>query len=268
MLIYGQIISDVVMIQFVTKGEGPMTAIKTSLLAALLTLVIMPANAITVQYDLDAAGDQATINGAIFYREDPRPTGTGTINSFLRIQAKDVEQGYNTDVDNIHDFQFDEKGGEFTHSLLLGEVGKVSFDNGQTYYREFMLDCSESDKALILTDLKLYLEPVGNLLNWPDSFGTPLYDMDTPLVDNQVSLVINPGNGRGDMYLYVPDSLFSDTDPYVYLYSRFTQCDSSFEEWSTQDTPEDNTVVPEPMTLSLLGLGLGLGALVRRRTIR
>lgn len=251
------------------KGRGPMTiALRTSFVIALLAMAAMPAGAVTVQYDLDSPGDQATINGAMFYREDPNPTGTGNINSFLRIQAREIEQGYNTDVDNFGDFQFDEKGGEFTHSLLLSDVGKVSFDNGQSFFREFMLDCAESDNQLVLTDLKLYLEPVGNLLDWPDSFGTPLYDMDTALVDNQVNLVVAPGNGRGDMYLYVPDSLFTDTDPYVYLYSRFTGTDSSFEEWSTQKSAPPNTVVPEPMTLSLLGLGLGLGALMRRRTNR
>ncbi len=243
-------------------------------LAAALTLALLavsPAMATTV--NLTNPGDQAVINGALFYLTDPNPTGTGTIQSFLRIQHNGSEEGYNTDVDNQGDFQFDEKYGNFTHSITLESVGRVSFDGGQTYYREFMLDAAESDGYLVLTDLKLYLEPVGNLLDWPDSFGDPLWDLDTATADNTVNLTIQPGNGRGDLYIYIPDSLFADDpdNPYLYLYSRFENTSGSFEEWSTQATPDDPDqppVVPEPMTLSLLGLGLGLGALMRRRITR
>lgn len=246
------------------------TAFRTSLLTALLMLAMTPAFAVTLnELDLDHPGDHGTINGAIFYREDPNPTGTGNINSFLRIQSNTgTERGYNTDGTPR---QFNEKGGNFTHSLLLNKVGKVSFDGGTTWYREFMLDVAESDNQLILTDLKIYLEPVGDLLGWPDTFGTALYDLDTATVDGQVNLIASPGNGRGDMYVYIPDALFTNStnSPYVYLYSRFTQCDGSFEEWSTQETDgDDPPTVPEPMSLSLLGLGLGLGALIRRRMTR
>lgn len=236
-------------------------------LAALLALTLMavsPALATTV--DLVNPGDQGVINGALFYRSDPNPTGTGNIQSFLRIQHNETEQGYNTDGSP---FQFDEKAGNFTHSIKLVNIGRVSFDNGGTYYREFLLDAAESDGYLVLADLRFYLEPVGNLLDWPDSFGTALWELGA---GNSVNLSPAPGNGRGDMYVYVPDNLFTvdPNNPYLYLYSKFTGTGGSFEEWSTQDTPEDDQppVVPEPMTLSLLGLGLGLGALMRRKITR
>src|SRR3954468_18762573 len=66
--------------------------------------------------DLTTRGSQGTINGAIYKQVDPQPTGTGVINSFLRLQAKDVEQGYNTDHRPV---EFDEKTDIHTRSLLL-----------------------------------------------------------------------------------------------------------------------------------------------------
>lgn len=243
-----------------------MKKLAAALALTLTMLAVSPAMATAL--NLVNPGDQGTINGAIFYRTDPNPTGTGNIQSFLRIHHNDTEQGYNTDGD----FQFDEVGGAFTHSIQLVNIGRVSFDNGTTYYREFMLDAAESTNSqpLTLVDMRLYLEPVGDLDEWPDEFGPALWELGD---GNSVTLTPDPGNGRGDMYVYIPDNLFIDDpeNPYLYLYSRFTGTDGSFEEWSTQDTPEDDDpppVVPEPMTLSLLGIGLGLGALLRRKLTR
>ncbi|MCE5230268.1 PEP-CTERM sorting domain-containing protein [bacterium] len=229
---------------------------------ALSVLAMSPAMALS----LINPGDHGTINGALFYRSDPNPTGTGTIDSFLRVQHNDSEQGYNTDGGN----PMDDKGGNFTHSIRLNGVGRVSFDNGQTYYREFMLDANEvqAHPTLTMTSLKIYLESTGNMLGYPTGFGTPIYDLG---VGNSIDLTAAPGSGRGDMFAYIPDALFTGpiANPYVYLYCSFTGTDDGIEEWAVQGNTDDPPPsVPEPMTLSLLGLGLGLGALMRRRVTR
>ncbi len=59
--------------------------------------------------DLTAAGSAGQVNGAQFRQTDAQPTGTGLINSFVRIQGAGVEAGYNTDARPL---QFQEKGGQ------------------------------------------------------------------------------------------------------------------------------------------------------------
>jgi len=90
------------------------------------------------------------------------------------------------------------------------------------------------------------------------------------------------GSGRGDMFLYVPVSLFAnyDGDDHLQLYSLFGDPENNnagFEEWSYMSCtrnegstcftpPPPPTETPEPGTLALLGLGLlGFGMGSRRR---
>src|SRR5205085_10008458 len=74
--------------------------------------------------DLTTPNASGTINGGYFQQTDYQPTGTGKIDSFVRIQAKGIEQGYNTDYRPL---QFDEKKDpQHTRSLLLSAVPIVN----------------------------------------------------------------------------------------------------------------------------------------------
>ena len=229
--------------------------------------------------------------GAIVRQIGPQPTGTGYIDSFVRIQHHPTEQGYNTDNRPL---QFDEKtAATFTHSIRVANVPVVNI--GGTNYREFFLDVNENsstpNRYLSLDKLQIFLGASGNLGNYVASglTGTlnglsPIYNMDTgvsgigDLQDNWIQLdySLNSGSGQGDMVAYIPDSLFTNTgeNPYVYLYSQFgtttsgptsLTTDAGFEEWWTRSPiAVPQTAVPEPTALVLLGSGLALVA----RTIR
>jgi hypothetical protein len=220
--------------------------------------------------DLTTVGAWGTINGASFQQYSDGAAGSGNIDSFVRIQGKGIQQGYNTDYRGTGFPEFDENTSlSFTHSLLLSEVPTVS-DNG-TNYREFLLDINQNGENLLSLDgLEIALHVSGNLIGYSTIFASPIYDMDTG-EDNWVNLnySLNAGSGAGDMLAYIPDSFFMDEfgaylNDYVYLYSRFGEnsiADDGFEEWAHG---VDGSVIPEPATICLLGLG-GLALLKKRR---
>jgi len=91
--------------------------------------------------DLTTHGAIGTINDALFRQFDAQPTGTGVINSFVRVQSNKgaVQQGYNTDFRKV---QFDENTSpQFTRSLSLDAVPIV--DIGGIKYRS---SCSTSTR--------------------------------------------------------------------------------------------------------------------------
>ncbi len=196
--------------------------------------------------------DQVTINNALFRNCNQASTGTGVIDSFLRIQHNGTEQGYNTDGD----LQYNEKTG-FTHSLQLSAVPIVNI--GGTDYREFLLDINQENNhpLLSLDALQIYQADVGNRTGPIGGFGTPRYSLGS---DNWILLdySLNDGSGSGDLFAYIPNSVFGSGE-FVYLYSKFGAhspytANDRFEEWAVR-TP-DNTVVPVPagLILGLLGL--------------
>ncbi|WP_239027514.1 PEP-CTERM sorting domain-containing protein [Geomonas diazotrophica] len=222
------------------------------------------------------------MNGALFYQTDPRPTGTGYIDPFLRLGTgtNNYEQGYNT---SARPFQYDQKEPlNYTHDLMLGAVPIVS-KNGVDY-REFLLDINQINSgtgALLSLDvLQIFLRSSaftdsdithqGNNYTFP-SLGTMVWNLDDG-VDSYIKLNydLNTGSGSGDMLFYVPNSLFAgyaDTTA-LYLFSGFGtnyEANDGFEEWwvgKSAPVPP----VPEPGTMILLGAGfLSLAIYGKRR---
>lgn len=226
--------------------------------------------------DLTTDGASGTVNGAIFQEVSPQPTGTGVIQSFLRLQNNGFEQGYNTDYRyRSGKMEYDQKSDpNFTRSLLLSDVPVVNIDG--VAYRQFLLDINESNGGsaalLSMEQLQIFQGGSNTLHDYgkaESNLGTKVYDLDAN-GNNTVLLNydLNSGSGSGDMFAYIPDSLFDPSVPYVYLYSSFGNtfkadgdADAGFEEWAVlkgTTTPPVNEV-PAPATLVFAAFGCVCG---------
>ena len=238
--------------------------------AVLVAVCICLANVQADMVDLTTAGDYDDLNFAWFYEASAASTGTGLIQSFVRIQATGVEGGYNTDFRPV---AYDElTSATFTHSLLLSDIPIVYKDpentGTQTAYREFLLDINENGPGhlLSLDSLKIYQGTTDNrsglISTWADD---PVYDMDVGSQgDSWIKLdySLNSGSGSGDMFAYIPDSVFVGTGDYVYLYSMFGSEFTAVagpEEWAVRMIAETTTGTPVPVPAAVLLGILGLG---------
>ena len=249
--------------------------------------------------NLYTATSSCAFNGGVFDVVGPQPTGTGVIDSFLRVQQKGAEEGFNTGLRPMlcdNRTCDDKTDPNYTRNLLSSSVPVVTI--GGTKYREFFLDINEPaggvQNYLTLDQVEIYVSNTADLgthTSASPGYGTltgatKVYDMETGSADNWVNLdylLIGGGSGSGDMVLYVPDSIAFSTNQYVYLYSEFGcggtftaslscgsgsnkkyQSQAGFEEWWVpgSTTTTGTAAVPEPATLMFLGSGL---AMIARR---
>ena len=237
---------------------------------------------------INSPNGQPFASSAIFQQANPQPTGTGYIDSFLRLQHSPSEEGYNTDARPFQTGMDQKNPINYTHAITLAEVPIINISG--TDYRQFYLDINENNSTnghlLSLDKLEIFLGPNGMFDNYQtggvNGNGTlngvaPIYDLDTGLSssynDNWIKLdytTNNGGSGIGDMIAYIPNAAFGGAggSTYVYLYSQFganmtgptnLTSDAGFEEWwvnSPIQTPTTTSAVPEPTSLLLLASGL------------
>jgi hypothetical protein len=215
--------------------------------------------------NLASHGAEITQSGFIARQVDAQPTGTGYINSFVRIQGAasggGSEQGYNT---TARPLEFDEnKSPQFTRSLTLGQVPVVMV-NGVAY-REFLLDINQKSSSSLLSvnQVRVFLGDRSDLTGYDANSKTlagrsAAFDLDA---NGDVSLLLdarlNSGSGSGDMTLLIPNSAFAGADPnsFVYLYSQMgatagATANGGFEEWAVRSVPNNQ---PTTGTSSLSG---------------
>jgi hypothetical protein len=240
------------------------TALSTLIVAA--ELALLPDTAKAQVVDLTGGpNDSGSINGALFFASDQQPAGTGFIDSFLRVQNKGFEHGYNTDGG----FPFDDKHPHnFQHSIPLAGLAQFNL-NGIEYYK-FMLDSNQNGPSahqFSLDRLQLYTSnnPAQTTTNFSaDSNGLrtlPLGHLAYTMNNNDGTggyvVMTATGSGKFDAKVYVPVSDFNQSDKYVYLYMAggdHIRATSGFEEWAAAIVPE-----PSTWTLMLGGVGLFLG---------
>ena len=245
--------------------------------AAAMCVAAASASAATI-IDL-GSGDSGSSNGAIYEWTNYSATGSGVIDSFLRVQNGGTEQGYNHSLG--HNVPWDTKPGIHTHDIQMQDL-VVKNITGVDYF-EFLLDINESNghdnEYLSLDNVQIFTR-AGAISDGPREDFSDLGDLrfnndlgangDTTV---QLDYSRNSGSGSGDMFMYVPVSLFAGTLPsdYVYFYSLFgnsNPSDAGFEEWAMLRNvnvagpgPGPNPApVPEPGSMLLLGSGLLLAA--------
>jgi hypothetical protein len=252
------------------------------------------------------ATSTADIGGSFTVTQiSPQSTGTGVIDSFLRVQANGNERGYNTDLGT----PLDDKGGGFTRSLLLSEVPTVDLNgtpgNLADDYYQFLLDINQVgsgiNNLLSLSQIQIFqasadqlhtsiteaTDPAGpnNGTSALIAFGsaTEVFRMSSTAANAFTSIELdynlNPGSGAGDMFLYVRKAAFSSdvTLDQVILFSQFgipngtADTNDGFEEWAVLKSSLQPCLtcnldaVPEPASLLLLGSGISLVAAKLRR---
>jgi hypothetical protein len=214
-----------------------------------LELEAMEDRLVPAMLDLTTVGSSGAFHGALFQQAAPQPDGSGVIHAFLRIQSHTdtVEQGYNTDTRPLTLDQ--KKDLTFTRALLASDIPQVNV--GGVVYSEFILDINQNQASplLSLDALRLFVGNAPNLTldstssNLLSSQGqsAPVYDMGSDSTGNanwvMLNSALNPGSGRGNMYLLVPSQLLQSAgNPFVYLYSKFginAAANGGFEQWAT-----------------------------------
>ena len=222
------------------------------------------------------AASPTEANSAVFMDyKVPASTGTGLINSFLRLQDSNTEPGfeagYNSDGRPV---QFNEdNSNQNNFSLIYAEVPKQTID-GVTYL-VLNLDLNESNAnsaeadPITLHNIKIFTASSPTLTNMDPATrlfptATLRYELDIDTnhdgdagdageTDNAILLTDwNKGSGTGDYQVLIPvvgDSNnlgFAGVQPgaYFYIYSEFgtkngvgSAAEGGFEEWFVVRSP-------------------------------
>jgi hypothetical protein len=281
-------------------------ALKALLATALFTVAGM-ASAVPVTttceaagtgLDLQTAGTQETLNGALFTSIDTNGSvGTGVFPAFVKEQGDGCIQGYNTDGTR----EFDTLNSPL-FAILLSTMDVVTI--GTTDYVEFHLDINQqhSNDGLSLDNVRIFADSSNTLTGYDDATCTLggiscIYDMDgAGNYSLELRYVLNNGSGNGyDLQFLLPTSVFGSnvdaSNTYVYLFSQFGGLGGAFtendgpEEWAYRRCPEGQTcwappqeqcpptapectpTVPEPGTLALIGISLLSGVAVSRKRL-
>lgn len=215
-----------------------------------------------VTLDLTTAGATGAIGAGTYTQVGPQPTGTGYINSFVRISAanQDLVQGYNTTVNNVFD---NVSSDQFDHEITVGQVGLLNIGTIATPINvmRFLLDINQTgaDPLLNLDEVQIFISTVANqsiesftgtgLVDLASSF--LVYRMDDAANDNKVTLnySLETGSGSGDMILDITEASLNaafaaaglvtnaaKNAAFIYLYSSFGSAPNNnndgFEEWA------------------------------------
>jgi len=266
-------------------------------MAAAAALLLPASQAFGIALDLTSPyPNSGTINGAIYSTIDNKPTGTGVFDPFLSLQAKVVEQGYNTSQGgNGQGFLDTKRVPQWNHDLHLYELTTITID--KVDYYAFELDANETGngnaaRLLSIDNIRVYTSPtdtansVGNDLTKialdTGGLGTLRYAQN-PLfkagggfnTENTVKIDASKseggstsGSGSSDMIVYIPTSNFAGagSHDFVYFYNlngvNLTS-DAGFEEWRALTTVPDGG-----SSLVLLGSALtALGIFAGRRNM-
>ena len=254
--------------------------------------IASPAGAVSVDLTAGIPSTPVTVNGATFLVQDPEVSGTGRLDSFVRIKPRGngvTSQGYNTSRRPV---PFDEDNSPWTHNMQIADFPIQEYDGTDCF--RFLLDADEDfgqgDEFLSIDAIQVYISPIGSQ-NTTDlaSLGALRYDLDWG-EDSEVLIdtsKIGSGNGRPDMTMYIPvDMLYrpdlGDTPSYfLYLYTHYGDkgevtasetrdfgTSDGFEEWAIDEgqnhppPPPPNN--PQPNFAGVLTL-LAAGGVVWRR---